>query len=169
MRIDPNTRSTSDAARANSVVGDRADHALFQCVNVIAQADTHSLQVENRIANQLSGAVECDVASAINVKERCALFGKPGRIDQQILRMAAFAQRVDRRMLDQQHGSAICGGAGPLARQQVVEQLLLQLPAFGILHAAEVTNGEFHRRTVSTLFRASSAKYDDRTSGALAQ
>ncbi len=36
-------------------------------------------------------------ATAINVKERCALFGKPGRIDQQILRMAAFAQRVDRR------------------------------------------------------------------------
>ena len=58
---------------------------------------------------------------------------------------------------------------GRFADHQGVEQGLLQFPAGFVIHQSEVPAGGFHRYKLLTLFKASSAMYDERTSGALAQ
>lgn len=131
--------------------------------------------------------------------------------------MAALAQRIDRRMLDQQQRADIlcvsldcfggpglrlcCGGSGQRFRsgllpfcgsgvlpsggfglfgcrgaagctlccEQGVEELPLEVPAAAVVHRPEVAQTEFHRYKLFTLRSASSARYDDRTNGALAQ
>ena len=92
--------------------------------------------------------------------------------------MPAFAQRVDRRMLHQQDRARIvrvASGARDgmctcfFPGDQRVEQRLLQIPAVLVVHRSEVPAGDFHRYKLFTLCRASSAMYDERTSGALAQ
>ena len=68
---------------------------------------------------------------------------------------------------------AVCArdrnGTGALSGYPGVEQLLLQIPAGFVVHASEVPAVGFHRYKLFTLRRASSAMYDERTSGALAQ
>ncbi len=59
--------------------------------------------------------------------------------------------------------------AGCLAGYQGIEQSLLQFPAGFVVHASEVPAVGFHRYKLFTLRRASSAMYDERTRGALAQ
>ena len=68
---------------------------------------------------------------------------------------------------------AVCArdrnGTGALSGYPGVEQLLLQIPAGFVVHASEVPAVGFHRYKLFTLRRASSAMYDERTRGALAQ
>ena len=192
---DPDARSACDAARGDAVAGRRADHGLLQRGDVFPQADPEPFEVENRVADQLPRAVEGDVAAAVDVKElRAHRFERRLR-DEQVLRTAALAERIDRRMLHQKDRAGIlrrdrrsvrfpggigrrslCSGRvpdgigrGPLAGREAVEQGLLQIPAGFVIHLSEVPEGDFHRCNPFTLRRASSAMYDDRTSGALAQ
>ena len=179
-----------------------ADDALLERRDVLAQADAQPLEVENRIDDQLPGAVEGDVAAAVDVKELCAHRFERFLIDEQVFGMPALAQRVNRRMLHQQDRARIvravcardrnalrgrCGGllrsvgplpglmrrggcaGGRLGGDKGVEKLPLEFPAAPVVHRPEVAQTEFHRYKLFTLRRASSARYDDRTSGALAQ
>ena len=63
----------------------------------------------------------------------------------------------------------------PFAGQEGIEELLLQLPARLVVHDAKVAAGDtvcpaaLHARASFALRQASSALYDERTSGALAQ
>ena len=122
--------------------------------------------------------MEGDVAAAVYVKELRAHRFERFLIDEQVFSMPALAQRVDRRMFHQQDRARIVRIAvgardrnrtGALSGYPGVEQLLLQVPAGFVVHASEVLAGGFHRYKLFTLRRASSAMYDDRTSGALAQ
>ena len=127
--------------------------------------------------------------------------------------MAALAERVDGRMLHEQHRPGVrcrdvrrvravrpcrlgvCPGLpaaalrlfglrlfrprlfrpAPFAGQEGIEELLLQLPARLVVHDAKVAAGDtvcpaaLHARASFALRQASSALYDERTSGALAQ
>ena len=82
--------------------------------------------------------------------------------------MAALAEGIDRRMLHQEQ-IARALRRGSLGPQEGVEKPLLVLPAGFVVHLSEVPAVNVHRCKLLTLFRASSAKYDERTSGALAQ
>ena len=135
-------------------------------------------EIEDRIADQLPGAVEGDVAAAVDVKEPCAHRFERFAGHEQVFGVPAFAQRVDRRMLHQQDRARIVrvvSDARNRARTRTfpgdrrVEQRLLQIPALLVVHRSEVPAGDFHRYKLFTLCRASSAMYDERTSGALAQ
>ena len=208
-----------------------ADDALLERLDVGAQPDAQPLEVENRIDDQLSRTVEGDVASAVDVVELRPEPLEHFAPDEQVLGMAALAQRIDRRMLDQQQRADIlcasldcfggpglrhcCGSSGQRFRsgllpfcgsgvlpfgcfglfcccgvlpfgcfglfgcrgaagctlccEQGVEELPLEFPAAAIVHRPEVAQTEFHRYKLFTLRSASSARYDDRTNGALAQ
>ena len=199
---EPYARGSGDAPRAESVVRRTADDALLERRDVLAQADAQPLEVENRIDDQLPGAVEGDVASAVDVVEPGAEPFERFAPDEQVLGMAAFAQRIDGRMFDHQQRAGLlgratrrgrvalrgrCGGllrsvgplpglmrrggcaGGRLGGDKGVEKLPLEFPAAPVVHRPEVAQTEFHRYKLFTLRRASSARYDDRTSGALAQ
>ena len=56
---------------------------------------------------------------------------------EQVLRLAALAERVDRRMFDRQEPARIVRGIAP-ARREDVEQPLLVLPAVAVGHTPQV-------------------------------
>ena len=139
---------------------------------------TASSSVSMYSLSPMPGAVEGDVAAAVDVKEPCAHRFERFAGHEQVFGVPAFAQRVDRRMLHQQDRARIVrvvSDARNRARTRTfpgdrrVEQRLLQIPALLVVHRSEVPAGDFHRYKLFTLCRASSAMYDERTSGALAQ
>ena len=113
--VDPDPRGSGDASRCDAVFRDRADHGLLQRFDILPQADADTLQVEDRIAYQLPGAVEGDVAAAVDVKELCAHRFERFAAYQQVFGMAAFAECVYRRVFHQKDracaGGAFSGGA----------------------------------------------------------
>ena len=122
--------------------------------------------------------MEGDVAPSVYVKELRAHRFERFAAHEQVLGVAAFAERVHRRMLHQQDRARLFRGRRCALRRcrpvrfsgcQGVEQGLLQIPAGFVVHLSEVPAVNVHRCKLLTLFRASSAKYDERTSGALAQ
>ena len=177
---EPHARSSVYTPRRNAVVRHHADDRFFEPADVFPQADSEPFEVENRVADQLSRSVERDVAAAVYVKELCSQLLQGCAAHQQVFCVAAFAQRVDRGVFDQQHRAClICRRAAffrPAAvppsvflREEFLEQRPLQFPAGGVVHRSEVAAADFHASEPFALRSASSAMYDDRTSGALAQ
>ena len=79
------------------------------------QADSQSGEVENRVADRLSGAVEGDVAPAVDVVVLGSFGPQELLSHEQVLRLAALAERVDRRMFDRQEPARLGRGIAPCA------------------------------------------------------
>ena len=90
----------------DAILGNRFDDTLLQNFNIAAQAYAQLLQVENRIADHLSLAVEGDVATAVNMKELCAEALKILLGDKHILLVATLAQCIYCGMLNNEYSAA---------------------------------------------------------------
>ena len=134
---DPDARSACDAGAPDAVAAHDLDDALFQSEDVLPQADSQSGEVENRVADRLSGAVEGDVAPAVDVVVLGSFGPQELLSHEQVLRLAALAERVDRRMFDRQEPARIVRGIAPTRREDV-EQPLLVLPAVAVGHTPQV-------------------------------
>ena len=149
-RVEPHSRSPLRAMRLDAVVADGADGRLLQRVDIVAQADADNLQIEYRVTDQLPRAVEGDIASAVDVKERGTERGEVLLRDEQVFALAALAQRIDRRMLHKEQLSGSSGRKmGRFASQRGIEEFLLQSPTGFILHRAEVSICDVHLATSS--------------------
>ena len=85
-------------ARGNALVVQRGDHGRLQAVDV----GGHVAHLHDRVAHQLAGAVVGQPAAAVGALDVDALAEVPGLAHRQVGLVAAAAQRVDRRVLQQQ-------------------------------------------------------------------
>ena len=93
-RVNPDTDAPVDRARSDAELRQRADHPLFECVDVAPHVAPAFVQVELDIADPLTGAV-IGVAPAAP-----GLVDGKARIDQ-LGRIGAGAGGVERRVLEQ--------------------------------------------------------------------
>ena len=112
------------AVRVDAEGRQRFDQRRLQRAHVPARALPPAAQIENRVADELAGAVESDVAAAVGAMNRGAERGQPFGIEQQVLFPPAGAQRVGGRMLQQQQAGVAVATAGidqpSLLRQRLV-------------------------------------------------
>ena len=80
------------------------DQRLLDAADVVDDLDVVG-QRDDRVADQLAGAVEGDLAAAVDVDDR----GATG-VERPLVRLGALAAGEDRRVLEQQHG--VVGVAG---------------------------------------------------------
>ena len=159
----PHPRRSCDTGTADAVVGYRPYDRFLNRVDILLESDALAFEVEYGIAHQLSRAVERDVPSPVYAVERCTFAFEEIFGHKHVLFMAAFAQRIDRRMFAQQQILLRFPSVSALGGQQVVEKLFLQFPAAGIIHNAQVAaNHSLLRRlhgqsSFRKLSRASSA------------
>ncbi len=104
---EPYSSGSGDSSSIYAEISDCVDHALFECMDILFQPHSQSLQVENRISYQLAGAVIGDVSASVDSEIFCPDSFEKSLVDQQIVCMAAFAQCVNMRMFAKQQ---LCGG-----------------------------------------------------------
>ena len=71
--LDPHAGVLLDARRGQAVLGERADQHLLEPAHVAAHVLLAGLEVHERVADDLPGAVVGDVAAAIGLERRHAL------------------------------------------------------------------------------------------------
>src|SRR5262249_35271389 len=73
---DPGARQSFNAMRGNAVIGADANHDLFEIANVPMHIASVGTQIEDRISDDLAGAVICHVAAATGFMHLDALHRK---------------------------------------------------------------------------------------------
>nr|DAO23852.1 MAG TPA: hypothetical protein [Caudoviricetes sp.] len=136
-RVDPDPRGAGDPASGDAVMRHRVDDGLFERRDIIPQPDPDPLEVEDRVPHDLPRPVERDVPAPVDPVAAGTQPGQPLFAHQQVFRMAALAQRINGRMLDQQQMTRPVARSA-LVAQQRVEERLLQLPARLIVHRCEI-------------------------------
>jgi hypothetical protein len=91
-----------------------------------------SFKIDDRIPNELSGTVESDVPSALDLKKLDPFALEKLRRGDQVLFLGRSAECDDRRMLDQKQDVL-----RDRARDAVARDLSLQLEGFGVGHPSE--------------------------------
>ena len=103
-----------DALRGEAEIGGRADHGFFELRDVPADVAPMLGQIQDRIADDLAGAVVGDVATAIAGMEFHVFLREQLVRDAQIVARAVAAEGDDVRMLaEEQHvgnGAGLAGG-----------------------------------------------------------
>lgn len=113
-------------------------------MDILLQSQTKLFEIENRVADQLTGAMIGNVPAAIYVEEGGAdalqlLVG-----EQHVLNLAAPSQGIDMGMFAQQD-AVLIHLAGLFGGYQRVEQLLLLFPSFSVFYLMPVFYQSFHR------------------------
>ncbi len=98
---DPDARSAGDAVADDAERGQCLDQRGLQPAYVGDGAEAHRPQIDDRVSDDLAGAVERDVAAAIALDNVGAERAKPCAGTQQVVGIASRAERVGRRMLEQ--------------------------------------------------------------------
>src|SRR6185437_15466908 len=94
-RIDPDAMAAENAARGETVVGGREDHHLFELLDVPADVALVLREVENRIADDLAGAVVGDVAAAVCLMEFDVHLAQDIRVGEKIFALTVAPERDD--------------------------------------------------------------------------
>ena len=130
---DPDAGQPGHAAAVDAVVGRHADQHLFQVAHVAVHVAAIGLQVDDRVADDLAGAVVGDVAAAAGLVHLDAARGQRlgGRENVRSAAVAAHAERQDVRMLDEQQQIA------DAARAPLLDERALQRQRVGVRHEAE--------------------------------
>ena len=142
--------------RDRTVVGEHADHGLFEPAHVINNEGGFR-KPDNRIAHQLSGPMPGDLATPVDIDHWRAIQGP-------FVRLCSLACGVDAAVLQEQHGvrssaPGDLGVDGPLQipRRLVVEMVAAQAQVNELqCHGAEsnvVPPRRYDRRTASPTAR----------------
>jgi hypothetical protein len=136
MGSDPDPGESLNAACRDAETGRRANHDFFKVANVSMNVAAIRIEIDDWIADNLTGAVIRDVASTSgldDVDPSCSEHvGR--RQDVRSTELALDAERNDRRMLEQQEQVAHA------ARATLRDKGLLQREAFSIRNPAPPTN-----------------------------
>jgi len=136
LGADPRASQPGDAAGGQPVVGADANHHFFDVANVAVHVAAIRLEVENRIADHLAGAVISDVATAAGLVNGDPEFVQTcgGGKDVRASAVTFDSEGDDRGMLQQHQHVADRPGA-PL-----LDEVALQREPVGIRHHPEPTN-----------------------------
>ena len=93
--MNPYAGETISAPPGNTVAGKQPDRCLFQGPQKPVQVFCEERQIENGVDDELTGAVDGDVAAPVNTNDPYALFMQKLRRDQQVIRRACPADGVD--------------------------------------------------------------------------
>ena len=93
----PALRSACDPERA-----ERVDERLLDLSQIPVQVALVALEIDDRIADELSGAVERHVAAALDLEQLDAARREQLWRREKILLLRRAAERDDRRMLDEE-------------------------------------------------------------------
>ncbi len=115
--------------------GGGVDDGGLEDANVAAQVERIA-QLDDGVGHQLSGAVERDVAAAIDADQLRADLAQPLGRGQHVRRVAAAADRVDGEVLEEEQPVADPPAA------TLIGQLVLQLPGRPVGDGAEVLDGQ---------------------------
>ena len=109
------TRRCSPALRSPAMPSGamRADERLLDLPQIPVQILLVALEVDDRIADELSRAVEGDVAATLDLEQLDAARREQRRRREQMLLLRRAAQRDDRRMLDEEQHSCVDLAADP--------------------------------------------------------
>src|SRR5690606_24055267 len=98
------------------------------------------LQVKNRVTHELAGTMVGDVTPPVDAVKGGLAVSQSALVQQQMVRLSAFSQRIDMRMLDKKQ--IIVGGHLRFRRQASVfdlalhgaaKQFLLIIPGFFVI------------------------------------
>ena len=121
----PGTRAVVDAE-----VGADRDQRLLDAADVVDDLDVVG-ERDDRVADQLAGTVEGDLAAAVDVDDRRA-----ARVERALVRVGALAGGEHRRVLEQQHG--VGGLAGHHRRVHVA----LEVPGGDVVDGVVAETGD---------------------------
>src|SRR3954469_4676297 len=120
---DPYAAAAGDSCGGDAEVGAGQDQRLLEAAHVVDDEDGVG-KSHDRVADQLTGPVERDLPPAVDVDDRRAVVS-----ERSLVRLGSLARRVDRWVLQQQHGvRAACDDVGV--------DLALQFPRGAVLHGA---------------------------------
>ena len=134
---EPDAAAARDARGGHAEVGAGRDHRLLEAAYEVD--DQHVLgQPDDRVGHDLAGAVEGDLAAAVDVDDRRA-----AAVDRSLVRLGALAGGVGRRVLEQQHR------VGPLAGHDLGVHPALELPGIEVVDrvgagAGDLEDQRFH-------------------------
>ena len=95
------------AGGRDTEVAAHADQRLLDAAYVVDDLDVVG-QRDDRVADELAGAVEGDLAAAVDVDDVGA-----ARVERSLVRVGALAGGEDRRVLEEQHGGLLLAGDDP--------------------------------------------------------
>ncbi len=123
----PHAGPAADPAGGHAEIRAGRDQRLLDPSDVIDDVDVLR-QGDDRVADQLAGAVEGDLAAAVDVDHRRR---SPAVVDRPLVGLGAPARGVDRRVLEQQHR------VGARARDARGVQRALALPGGEVVHPSD--------------------------------
>src|SRR5690606_5658819 len=98
VSVQPHARISRIAAGRYTVIGQRAYNCLLQRAQIPVDVCKEVVEIQYRVSHNLSGAMICNVAAAVNFVKGCPLFSETFFIEEEILCFAAFTQCVNMRM-----------------------------------------------------------------------
>lgn len=136
-RIQPNAGLPNGSISHQSIIRHGLYDQLFQIAEVNANIGFEFLQVQDRITNNLLGAVESYVATPIGMEEPDAPLLPAGFVDQHMFHFSALADGINRRMLHQQE-MVLSGFTHRLPAHILFEQGFLQVPGFLVTKLSQI-------------------------------
>jgi hypothetical protein len=123
--------------RLDAILCCEVDDCLLESFNVTSDAQTYCVKVDNGITYKLSGTMEGDIATTVNVEELGTEALEILRRTEHILGMATLTKGIHSRMLNDKDCSAriaLLELLVELLGTQSIEERTLQIPALAIRH-----------------------------------
>ena len=114
----------SDAERRHA-----ADQGLLHLPQVPVQVQLVALEIEDRVADELAGPMEGDIAASLDLEQLHASCGEQGGGGEQVIRPGRAAKRDDWWMLDEQQHVLIDGARNARSRDGTLQRQRLGVPA----------------------------------------
>jgi len=133
---DPYAGESLDAVSRDPVVGSRPDQDFLEIADILVNVAAIRLQVDNRVAHDLSGTVIGNVAAAPGLVHFDAAGGKRfrGRQDVRAPAVSADAEREDVRMFDENELIV------DLIAAPLIDESALQGEGLGVRYASELAD-----------------------------
>ena len=96
--VEPHAGESGDAAGIQAILGQGADDGLLQQAQIPVDVGPEVVEVENGVAYQLAGAVIGNITAPVDAVEAGLVRSQGGIVEQQVLGLATFAQRISMRV-----------------------------------------------------------------------
>ena len=141
---DPDAGGRGIALAGDAEARERAQHDLLEQAHVAVDADAQPVQVEDRIRDQLAGAVIGDVAAAVGLTHRNPRALEHRRRGEQVRRRAgAPGDRDHRIVLEHEQVHRFCGAAVTRSDHALMQRAL-HGKRLVVADAAEILDDGFH-------------------------
>lgn len=145
-RDGPDAGSSGDPLGGNAEAAAGADEGFFKVTDVIDGAESRgeAMEIDDGVADELTGAVISNVASAVDFVDLDATVGEKIIRRQDVVATRVTAEGKDRRMLEEQEG------VSDAACMAGLDELLLKGERGGVVDSAKMDEVEDHLRCQQT-------------------